>query len=136
MKFEEALKAMRDGKKVKRKKFKGCYFIKDNTLYFFDDEYSINKADGITEEAIFSDEWELATDSLDTRRDNISTENVDIKITFIGGGEIVIPDEQWDDYHYDGKFFTIIKGGADIAMYNAKEVFSLVLVRQGESNGT
>lgn len=57
---------------------------------------------------------------------------IDIKITFIGGGEIVVPDKQWDDYRYDGKFITIIKDGADIAMYNAREVFSLILVRHGE----
>lgn len=132
MKFEEALKAMREGKKVKRRNYKGRYYIKDNALYFFDDEYSIDRASGITEEAVFSEEWEIATDSLDSEKDNITTENADLKITFIGGGEIVIPDEQWDDYRYDGKFFTIIKDGADIAMYNAKEVFSLVLVRQGE----
>lgn len=59
-------------------------------------------------------------------------EKIDIKLTFIGGGEIVIPDEQWDDYSYDGKFFTINKAGADIMMYNAKQVYSLVLVRQGD----
>lgn len=61
-----------------------------------------------------------------------TSKKADLKITFIGGGEIVIPDKQWDDYRYDGKFFIIIKDGADIAMYNAEEVFSLVLVRQGE----
>lgn len=59
-------------------------------------------------------------------------DKTDIKITFRGGGEIVIPDEQWDDYRYDGKFFTVIKNGADIAMYNAKEVFSLVLTNSGK----
>ena len=133
MKFEEALKAMREGKKVKKRKFKNYYFIKDNALYSFDDEYnSIERAGGITEEAVFSEDWEIATDILDTEKDNIATENADLKITFIGGGEIVIPDEQWDDYRYDRKFFTIIKDGTDIAMYNAEEVFSLVLVRQGE----
>lgn len=52
---------------------------------------------------------------------------IDIKITFIDGGEIVIPDKQWDDYRYDGHFFTVVKNGADIAMYNATTVFSLVL---------
>lgn len=67
-----------------------------------------------------------------TAKEKETREKADLKITFIGGGEIVIPDEQWDDYRYDGKFFTIIKDGADIAMYNAKEVFSLVLVRQGD----
>lgn len=56
---------------------------------------------------------------------------INIKITFVGGGEIIIPDEQWDDYRYDGKFFTIVKNGTDIAMYNAKQVFSLVLEQQG-----
>jgi len=61
----------------------------------------------------------------------IEPPKVDIRITFIGGGEIIIPDEQWDDYRYDGKFFTIVKNGTDIAMYNAKQVFSLVLEQQG-----
>lgn len=59
-------------------------------------------------------------------------DKIDIKITFRGGGEIVIPDEQWDDYCYDSKFFTVIKNGANIAMYNAKEVFSLVLINGGK----
>lgn len=59
-------------------------------------------------------------------------EKIDIKLTFIGGGEIVIPYEQWDDYRYNGKFFSIVKNGADIAWYNAEKVFSLVLVRQGD----
>lgn len=67
-----------------------------------------------------------------TAKEKETSEKANLKITFIGGGEIVIPDEQWDDYRYDGKFFTIIKDGTDIAMYNAKEVLSLVLVRQGE----
>lgn len=67
-----------------------------------------------------------------TVKEKETSKKANLKITFIGGGEIVIPNEQWDDYHYDGKFFTIIKGDADIAMYNAKNVYSLVLVRQGD----
>lgn len=55
-------------------------------------------------------------------------DKISIKLTFIDGGEIVIPDEQWDDYRYDGKFFTIVKDGTDIAMYNASTIFSLVLI--------
>jgi hypothetical protein len=57
---------------------------------------------------------------------------IDLKITFIDGGEIVIPDDLWDDYRYDGKFFTVVKDGIDIAMYNAIKVFSLVLVKHQE----
>ena len=56
----------------------------------------------------------------------------DLRISFTGGGEIIVPDKQWDDYRYDGKFFTVVKNGTDIAMYNASTVFSLVLVRHGE----
>ena len=67
-----------------------------------------------------------------TAKEKETSEKANLKITFIGGGEIIIPDEQWDDYRYDGKFFTVIKGGVDIAMYNAKNVYSLVLVRQGD----
>ena len=55
----------------------------------------------------------------------------DIKIAFIDGGEIIVPHKLWDDYRYDGKFFTVVKSGTDIAMYNASTVFSLVLARRG-----
>jgi len=48
-----------------------------------------------------------------------------IKISFINAGSITIDD--WDDYDYVDGFIIIKKGEAWIAMYNAKEVFSLVL---------
>lgn len=50
-----------------------------------------------------------------------------IKISFINAGSIVIGEDDWTDYEvYDG--FIVIKNGETwIAMYNMKEVFSLVL---------
>lgn len=133
MKFEEALKAMRDGKKVKRNGSEYCYYMKNNDLYHENsdgDKESLNGGwCGFSIRAVLADDWVVANPCA---IEESKADKIDLKITFIGGGEIVIPDEQWDDYRYDGKFFTIIKNGADIAMYNAKEVFSLVLVRQGE----
>lgn len=50
-----------------------------------------------------------------------------IRISFINAGTIVIDENDWDDYEiYDG-FLVIKKGEAWIAMYNMKEIFSVVL---------
>jgi hypothetical protein len=153
MKFEEALKAMLEGKFVQRPSLNGSplFFAFYNGKFC----YAMNKRDEngdltdevlldrfgklipddrdvaeFTSDDICADDWSLVEDN-SVLCDGKIADKIDLKITFIGGGEIVIPDEQWDDYRYDGKFFTIIKDGADIAMYNAKEVFSLVLVKHG-----
>lgn len=50
-----------------------------------------------------------------------------IRISFLHAGSIVIDENDWDDYEiYDG-FLVIKKGEAWIAMYNLKEIFSVVL---------
>ena len=50
-----------------------------------------------------------------------------IRISFINAGTIVIDENDWDDYEiYDG-FLVIKKGDSWIAMYNLKEIFSVVL---------
>lgn len=50
-----------------------------------------------------------------------------ITITFKNGNRISFNEKQWDDYSYDGSFFAIKKNGANIAMYNAENVFSVEL---------
>lgn len=50
-----------------------------------------------------------------------------IEITFKNGANITYTGNDWDDYSYDGKFFSIRLGGVNIAMYNADEVFSVIL---------
>ncbi len=50
-----------------------------------------------------------------------------IKISFINAGSITIGEGDWDDYDLVDGFVVIKKGDAWIAMYNAKEVFSVVL---------
>ena len=158
MKFEEALKAMREGKKVWYSGFNKelgwddnsylqihdgqiCYYV--NGFKKLSDELSEFHFNIFESPFILKDGWVIVDDEYysnlksvekisEKLKEESKTDKIDIKITFAGGGEIVIPDEQWDDYRYDGKFFTIVKDGADIAMYNAKEVFSLVLARQGE----
>lgn len=50
-----------------------------------------------------------------------------IVISFIDAGKIEFDENEWDDYIiYDG-FVVIKKDEAWIAMYNLKEVFSVVL---------
>lgn len=50
-----------------------------------------------------------------------------IKISFINAGSITIEEGDWDDYDFYEGFIIIKKGEAWVAMYNAKEVFSVVL---------
>jgi hypothetical protein len=50
-----------------------------------------------------------------------------IKISFINAGTITIDEDDWDDYELYHGFIIIKKGDACIAMYNANEVFSVVL---------
>ena len=50
-----------------------------------------------------------------------------IKISFIDAGTITIDEDDWDDYELYHGFIIIKKGDAWIAMYNANEVFSVVL---------
>lgn len=50
-----------------------------------------------------------------------------IKISFINAGSITINENDWDDYDLVDGFIVIKKGEAWVAMYNAKEVFSVVL---------
>lgn len=158
MRFEEALKAMREGKKIWYSGFNKelgwddnsylqihdgqiCYYV--NGFKKPHDELSEFHFNIFESPFILREGWVVVDDEYysilksveeisEKLKEESKTDKIDIKMTFIGGGEIIIPDEQWDDYRYDGKFFTIIKGGADIAMYNAKNVYSLVLVRRGD----
>lgn len=55
--------------------------------------------------------------------DNFKT----MRISFRDGGDIVIPEGIWDDFDYIDGFIIVKMGSAWIAMYNAKDVFSVVL---------
>lgn len=50
-----------------------------------------------------------------------------IKIGFLGAGSITIDEGDWDDYEIFQGFLVIKKGEAWIALYNMKEIFSVVL---------
>lgn len=54
-------------------------------------------------------------------------EYTSIEITFKNGFTVTYTGEEWDDYSYDGKFFSIRLDGVNVAMYNAKDVFSVIL---------
>lgn len=65
MRFEEALKAMREGKKVKRCDGKYCYYIKNDVLYHENSEGEESLDDdwcGFTIRAVLSDEWVIVDD--------------------------------------------------------------------------
>ena len=61
MKFEEALKAMREGKKVKRSGSKICYYMKNNVLYHENSDGDKESLDdgwcGFTIRAILANDW-------------------------------------------------------------------------------
>ena len=63
MKFEEALKAMREGKKVKLKGHNGTYEIKNNRFIYrgVDDEYfpTYHSNFTMTTWEIMSEDWEI-----------------------------------------------------------------------------
>jgi hypothetical protein len=50
-----------------------------------------------------------------------------IRISFRNSGDIVIPADTWDDYDFFEGFIVIKKNDTWIAMYNAQDVFSVVL---------
>lgn len=50
-----------------------------------------------------------------------------IKISFINAGSITIDEGEWTDYDFIDGFIVIKKDEAWVAMYNAKQIFSVVL---------
>lgn len=48
-----------------------------------------------------------------------------LEFTFRNGNRVEYKNGEWDDYSYDGKFFSVKKKGANVAMYNAGSVFSV-----------
>lgn len=50
-----------------------------------------------------------------------------IKISFINAGSITVEPDDWDDYEVYNGFLVIKKGETWVAMYNMKEIFSIVL---------
>ena len=50
-----------------------------------------------------------------------------IRISFRSAGSIVIDEDDWDDYEIFNGFLVIKKGESWIAMYNMKDIFSVVL---------
>ena len=50
-----------------------------------------------------------------------------IKIQFRNANSIIIDEDAWDDYDIYNGFIVIIKDEAWVALYNMKDVFSLVL---------
>lgn len=50
-----------------------------------------------------------------------------IKIIMKNGMEVKWIKEQWDDYCYDGKYFTVKKDGAWVGFYNLDCVISIIV---------
>lgn len=66
MKFEEALKCMREGKKVKRKQYNCCFFIEYSQIFVTYQYYLDNKHTELKEhfwlEEIMAEDWEVVED--------------------------------------------------------------------------
>ena len=63
MKFEEALKAMREGNKIKRKNYNCCFFLENNQIfviyqYCFKDKH-IEIKEHFWHEEIIAEDWKI-----------------------------------------------------------------------------
>lgn len=84
MKFEEALKAMRDGKKVKKCDGEYCYYIKNNVLYHENSEGEESLDDrncNIVVGALFCDDWVFAENSGAIEENKADKINMELKDT-------------------------------------------------------
>ncbi len=50
-----------------------------------------------------------------------------IKIFTKSGKLILFNEDDWDDYYYDEKFFTIVKNHIDVCYYNLDKVVSIIV---------
>ena len=50
-----------------------------------------------------------------------------IKIFTKSGKLILFNEDDWDDYHYDGKFFIIKKNNTWVGFYNLDKVVSIIV---------
>ena len=50
-----------------------------------------------------------------------------IKIFTKSGKLILFKEDDWDDYHYDGKFFTIVKNNIGVCYYNLDRIATIVI---------
>lgn len=50
-----------------------------------------------------------------------------IKIFTKSGKLILFNEDDWDDYHYDGKFFTIVKNNIGVCYYNLDRIATIVI---------
>ena len=50
-----------------------------------------------------------------------------ITITFLNGNSITYGENEWDDYDFENGFIAVKRGDSWAAVYNAREVFRVVL---------
>lgn len=50
-----------------------------------------------------------------------------IKIFTKSGKLILFNEDDWDDYYYDEKFFTIVKNNIEVCRYNLDRIATIVM---------
>ena len=149
MRFEEALKAMLEGKRAKRacyesiiaysqKRHKFCFWCdddvsgRDGTHYGCEVEFS--QSDRVADDwCVISDIPSSVIKAMEEKKakENVpfladEEENI-LEITFKSGETISYGKDEWDDYAYDGKAVIVKKNSARIGIYNFDDVFCVEL---------
>jgi hypothetical protein len=154
MKFEEALKAMREGKRIKRKTWndsEGLVMYKNSmfTCPF------LTPCNVLATGDLCAPDWEICeeespkpkeaekeakenvpflTDEDKNILSKLAKEKIKrevpfnrLEITFKSGETIAYNSGEWDDYAYDGKAVIVKRNGAWIGIYNFADVFCVEL---------
>lgn len=148
MRFEEALKAMLEGKRAKRacyettiaysqKRHKFCFWCdddvsgRDGTHYGCEVEFS--QSDRVADDwCVISDIPSSIIKAMEERKAKALEEIGEapfnrLEITFKSGETISYGKGEWDDYAYDGKAAIVKKNSAWIGIYNFDDVFCVEL---------
>jgi hypothetical protein len=155
MKFEEALEAMRKGKKVKRARWSNSstMWIEKGSGEMYTDDKPCDCS--LSFEEITADDWVVVFDTpldyvkameeikaktlerIGKETEKKAKENVSfladeetsnrLEITFKSGETIAYNSGEWDDYAYDGKAVIVKRNGAWIGIYNFADVFCVEL---------
>ena len=157
MNFEEALEAMRKGKKAKRARWSSSsnlWIDKESGEMYTGDKPCYRS---LSFEEITADDWVVISDipssvikameekankaleEIGKEAEKKAKEHVPflvdeepkvyecLEITFKSGNTIAYHEGEWDDYAYDGKAISVKKNGASIGIYNFDNIFCVEL---------
>lgn len=157
MRFEEALEAMRNGKKAKRARWSNssAMWIEKESGEMYTDDKPFDRS--LSFEEITADDWVVVSEipsSIIKAMEEKTTKALEkigketekkvkervpffvdeylevykrLEITFKSGETITYKPGEWDDYAYDGKAVIVKQKGAWIGIYNFDHVFCVEL---------